>query len=76
MMYSRQETITPEVAAAYLQKSVSNRPIQRMTVKNYARDMLNGKWELNEQGIGFYENFLLLPILDFIVKSVKVLRLF
>lgn len=56
MMYSRQETITPEVAAAYLQKNVSNRPIQRMTVKNYARDMLNGKWELNEQGIGFYEN--------------------
>lgn len=56
MMYSRQETITPEIAARYLEKNVLNRTIQQKTIKNYARDMINGKWELNEQGIGFYEN--------------------
>lgn len=56
MMDSRQEIITPEIAARYLENNVANRPIQQKTVKNYARDMLSGKWELNGQGISFYEN--------------------
>lgn len=55
-MYSRIETITPKIAAEYLQKNKNNRNLRFSTVRSYARDMKNGKWQLTPQGISFYEN--------------------
>lgn len=59
MMHSRKELITLEIAVEYLKKNLSNRNIQRNTVKNYARDMKNGCWQLTPAGISFYENGML-----------------
>lgn len=55
-MYARVETITPEIAQAYLRRNNLNRSIRRAAVKAYARDMKNGKWQLSPQGISFYED--------------------
>lgn len=55
-MYARIETITPEIATAYLKKNVKNRHVRKNTITKYARDMKNGKWQLNPQGISFYED--------------------
>lgn len=58
-MFSRVEDITPETAKAYLEKSAGNRPLSQVTVKNYACDMISGKWELTSQGITFNERGIL-----------------
>lgn len=55
-MYARVETITPEVAKAYLRHNVKNRNIRKHDVRMYAKDMKHGKWQLSPQGIAFYEN--------------------
>lgn len=47
------ETITPECAKAYLSLNLKNRPIKKDRVDAYARDMLNGKWDMTHQGIAF-----------------------
>lgn len=36
--------ITPEIAAAWLGKNLSNRNVRRLTVERYAADMLAGRW--------------------------------
>lgn len=56
MMYSNVELITPDIAEAYLARNKVNRKLNPRTVKNYARDMKNGKWQLNSEGISFYED--------------------
>lgn len=55
-MYSRIETITPEIAREYLLKNNNNRNIRKGVVSKYATDMRNGDWQLSPQGISFYEN--------------------
>ena len=55
-MYSRVETITPDIAAEYLKKNYKNRNIRKHVVRKYAADMRNGNWQLSPQGISFYEN--------------------
>lgn len=55
-MYSRVETITPDIAKEYLKKNYKNRNIRTRVVKKYATDMKNGEWQLSPQGISFYEN--------------------
>lgn len=55
-MYSRIETITPEIAVKYLEYNRVNRPLKPKAIKNYARDMKNHEWQLSPQGISFYEN--------------------
>lgn len=55
-MYSRIETITPEIAETYLKKNVKNRRMKPGAIRRYARDMASGKWQLTPQGISFYEN--------------------
>ena len=55
-MYSRVETITPELALKYLEHNRKNRVLRPSVVKRYANDMLNGYWQLTPQGISFYEN--------------------
>ena len=55
-MYSRIETITPEIAADYLSRNNRNRKIRQGVVKRYAADIKNGNWQLSPQGISFYES--------------------
>jgi hypothetical protein len=40
-------TITPEMAASFLQKNTSNRPLNQKHVKRLAREMEMGRWKLN-----------------------------
>lgn len=41
------ETITPAKAVEYLETSLGNRPISKVTVRSYADSMRQGKWLLN-----------------------------
>lgn len=50
-------TITPEMAAQWLEKSnTRNRSVSEKTVKAYADDIINNRWELTGQGISFYDD--------------------
>lgn len=44
-------TITPEIAQAYLDTGAPNRRISKASVRTYASDMRNGRWEYNGQDI-------------------------
>lgn len=55
-MYAREETITPEIAEAYLRRNLRNRDVRHSKVEEYAMDMKAGKWQLTPQGISFYQN--------------------
>lgn len=48
--------ITPEVAKEMLKHNTINRRIVENRVKFYARSMKLGEWQLNPEGISFYEN--------------------
>lgn len=47
------ETITPEIAAKYLEKNEGNRTISQGVVDRYARDMAAGRWRLTGETIVF-----------------------
>lgn len=47
------ETITPDVARAFLAMSPGNREVSERTVKKYAADMAAGRWTLTHQGVAF-----------------------
>lgn len=54
------EEITPAKAREYLKFNTRNyRKLSRATVKTYAEDMKNGKWELNGEPICFSESGML-----------------
>ena len=55
-MYSQIETITPQLASEYLTRNRNNRPMKPNAIKDFARDMRNGAWQLTSQGISFFEN--------------------
>lgn len=55
-MYSRVETITPEIAEEYMMHNKNNRRIKERAIKKYANDIASGKWQLSPQGISFREN--------------------
>ena len=55
-MYSRIETITPEIAGLYLKRNENNRRKKPAGIRRYAQDMAAGKWQLSPQGISFYES--------------------
>ena len=46
-------TITPEMAAEWLAKNISNRPLRMSTVEHYASQISRGKWQRTHQGICF-----------------------
>lgn len=53
MRYETME-ITPETAAKWLESNAEfNRKLRQSVVDRYARDMLNGEWNLTHQGIAF-----------------------
>jgi hypothetical protein len=46
--------ITPEMAAKWLESNAEfNRKLRQTVVDRYARDMLNGAWNLTHQGVAF-----------------------
>lgn len=55
-MYSREEIITPKMAAEYLKKNENNRPAKLEAIRKYAKDMKEGRWEFSDQGISFRED--------------------
>ncbi|MBO4719023.1 MAG: hypothetical protein J5658_04015 [Prevotella sp.] len=48
---SRVEHITPEMAREYLTRNNRNRPINKTTVEDYARQIEQGLWKLNGEAI-------------------------
>ena len=57
MLKTAVEKITPEKAREYLKANTNNyRKMSRATIKRYAEDMKNGKWELNGEPIVFSES--------------------
>ena len=50
------ERITPQKAEEYLKRNMVNRNITTKRVEQYARDMKNGEWQLNGEGIVFDED--------------------
>lgn len=55
-MRSNVQTITPELAKIYLNKSRGNREISDARVAQYASDMKLGRWQVTHQGVGFDVN--------------------
>jgi hypothetical protein len=45
--------ITPETARRWLRYNINNRPVSRVTVERYKRDMLAGLWQFTSAGIAF-----------------------
>lgn len=54
-METRIVTVTPEMATLWLERNKNNRNVLHERVKEYAQDMLTGKWRLTHQGIAFDE---------------------
>ena len=57
MIKTAVETITPEMARQYLRANTDNyRRISKSTITKYAKDITEGNWQLNGEGIAFDEN--------------------
>ena len=55
-MHTRSVTVTPRIALSWLEKDKGvhhNRPLKQYKVEQYARDMKEGRWQPNHQGIAF-----------------------
>lgn len=50
-MHAKIEIIDPTYAKQLLERGITNRPISETTVLRYAKDMKEGRWESNGQGI-------------------------
>lgn len=57
-MNTKIQTVTPEVAARYLASNhdgtFKNRPLSKLKVQQFAKDILGGNWQVTHQGIGLY----------------------
>lgn len=59
-MQAKIEMISPSYARQLLEQGISNRPISETAVLRYARDMADGKWQSNGQGIVLTESGMML----------------
>jgi len=50
-MQTVQELVTPEMAAKWLEKNKSNRPLRQNVVASYAAQIRAGQWRLTHQGV-------------------------
>lgn len=48
--------VTPQIAQEFLTHNVDNRNLKRRNVHMMAKAMREGKWQLNPEGISFYQN--------------------
>lgn len=53
-------TVTPELAAQWLERNTSNRPLAKKVVARYAREMREGHWRLNGESIKLDEQGIIL----------------
>lgn len=60
MINTRNEFITPQMAAVYLATSQGNRSLKRGKVAAYSRDMIAGKWQNNGETIIFNDGGVLI----------------
>lgn len=51
--------VTPDIAKQWLKQNTNNRKIKEAVVDAYAKDMLNGKWTINNDSITFDKNGIL-----------------
>ncbi len=51
--FTTTETVTPDLAAVFLQTMRSNRPLSSALVAAFARDIAAGAWKVTHQSIGF-----------------------
>lgn len=54
------EIVTPHMAKEMLERMPINRPLSRKTIDRYSRDMIDGRWNNNGQGIVLSEDGTLL----------------
>lgn len=47
------ETITPEIAARWMEKNIKNRPQRQLVINRYTEAMKDGQWTLNAETIKF-----------------------
>lgn len=59
-METKVMTVTPEMAALWLERNTNNRRVTRQRVMEYARAMLDGNWRLTHQGIAFDQDGVLI----------------
>ncbi|MFC9953182.1 hypothetical protein ACFVIN_22370 [Streptomyces prasinus] len=52
--------VTPELAAEWLTRNTSNRPLSKATVQQLAARIQRGEWQLTHQGIAFDEDGVLI----------------
>lgn len=50
------ETVTPEMAESWLEKNKDNRPVRDFHVAKLAKDMKEGRWQINGEAIVFDSN--------------------
>ena len=70
-MYTVTETITPEIAKRYLERNRNNRPVNQALVDSLAFDMLNGNYQMTEQGAAFDEDGYLVDAQHRLLAVVK-----
>lgn len=51
--YTRTVLVSPGMAEGWLLKNKSNRPLRRLTIVKYSRDMINGLWLVNSDCLAF-----------------------
>jgi hypothetical protein len=52
--------VTPQLAGRWLAANTQNRTLRKPTVDAYVRDMRNGDWKLNHQGVAFFADGILM----------------
>lgn len=73
-LFTKMVLITPESAKELLKLNVSNRPLNRVTVDWYAKQMTNGQWTISGQTISISDKNTLIDgqhRLEAVVKSGK-----
>jgi hypothetical protein len=60
MISSKVVTITPEMAASFLERNTRNRPVRKPVVTFLKNSILRGEWITTHQGIAFDEHGLLI----------------
>lgn len=55
-MQTVQMVVTPQIAAEFLTHNTNNRKPKPGKIRAYAKTMRDGKWQLNPDGISFYES--------------------
>ncbi|MGW2238572.1 hypothetical protein ACWCWE_31920, partial [Streptomyces sp. NPDC001759] len=59
-MHMQVVDVSPQLAADWLTRNTSNRPLSKSTVQHLAGQIQRGEWQLTHQGIAFDEDDVLI----------------